>query len=608
MVAEETELASTALDLIAENLRLRDLARSAWSRNLAALAGLPSVNLPGRRRQILSGAGDTAAARGRFSAARVLETASYEAVEAGEDVSPSTRVHASRLRADLALQSGDLKTAKEAWEEAEGRLESIPDAAVRGPIEGDLLLLGARIAFAEEAEADSATLARALDALSLEQANQGFRALPQRRIELWGQEARWLALAGRLEDAAGVLVRMEELAETSKVQLSAGRTAGVRAAYADLAAARLRAGDPVRAFEALARAQCWRAGAVARCAGLTFDAWVRSLPSRVLAVMAWPMDSYLALIAARRGEAPIGRLVAVGRGELTRLAERFRENPNDPFLGKRLSRILLAPVEGLLRPEDRRFASLEGVLGTLPLAALPTASGRYLVEDHAFAFARSVAAVPAAAAGRPPETNGWRSLVVGAGEGGGGFLPLPEAAEEAERVSREFPGGSVFIAEAARKAPILEALSGANLFHFAGHASLRHGGLILGEPEGGKLDVLSAEDLALRVGNVRLAVLSACRTGKTEGIDAELDLSRSLLDAGVPAVLATTAPVDDDKALALFERFYPDLRAGADPLLALRMAQVEMLRSGDRELRMPEAWAPFVVWVDGVWVTTKEIS
>src|SRR6185295_12969286 len=108
-------------------------------------------------------------------------------------------------------------------------------------------------------------------------------------------------------------------------------------------------------------------------------------------------------------------------------------------------------------------------------------------------------------------------------------------------------------------------------------ASLRRGGLILGEDATG-IDVLSAEDLAPRARNLRLAVLSACRTGKTEGIDAELDLSRSLLDAGVPAVIATTAPVDDDKALALFKEFYPQLRASGDPLQALRAAQLELLR------------------------------
>ena len=594
----EPEYSYGVLDLVAENLRLRDLARSAWSRHLAALAGLQFVSDPAKRRQILSGAGTTAAARARFWAARLLETASYEAVEAGgAGVSPATRAHASRLRADLALQSGDLKTAREAWDEAEKRLEAIPDAGIRGPIEGDLLLLGARIVFAAGGEADSTTLTRALERLSVERANEGFRALPQRRIELWGEEARWLALAGRLEDSSRVLGRAEVLAETLKVQLSAKRTLGLRAAYADLAAARLRAGDSTRAFEALVRAQCWRAGEVARCVGQTFDRWARSLPTRVLAVMAWPMDSQLALFAARRGQAPVGRLVSIGRGELTRLAERFRENPNDLLLGRRLSRLLLTPIEGLLYPDDRLFASLEGVLGTLPVAALPTASGHYLAEEHDLALARRIAAIPEAAASWPSETSRWRPLIVGVAEAGDGFKPLPEAEEEARGVEREFPGGEIFLAEAIRKAPILEALSEANLFHFAGHASLRRGGLILGEQEGEKIDVLSAEDLSPRVANLRLAVLSACRTGRTEGLDAELDLSRALLDAGVPAVLATTALVDDDKTLALFARFYPQLKASGDPLRALRAAQIAMLRSGDSELRSPEAWGSFVVWV-----------
>ncbi|HXU34685.1 MAG TPA: CHAT domain-containing protein, partial [Thermoanaerobaculia bacterium] len=589
-----------ALDLLAENLRMRDLARSAWERNLGALAGLDSVTDPAKQRQILSGAGATAAVRGRLAAARLLEAASYAAVEAGGTaVSPATRTHASRLRADLALQSGELGIARQAWKEAMGRLAEIQDEKARLPIEGDLLLLGARIAFAMGRVPESATTDRALKLLSLAEASDGFRALPQRRIELWAQGVRMLALAGRPEEAEALVAKAEKLAEASRIQLSASRTAGVRAAYADLAVSRLRLGDPVLAFEALARAQCWRVGGVGRCADFTFERWVRSLPLNVFAVVAWPMDSQLVLFAARRGAAPIGVLLSVGRGELTRLAERFREHPEDLLLGAHLSRILLGPIEALLRPGDRIFASLEGVLGTLPLAALPTASGRYLVEEHDLAFVRRVAAVPALALPTPNDTATWRSVIVGASRGGGGFFSLPEAAEEAEHVAGAFPGATLLTGEAAQKAPILAELPGARLFHFAGHASLRRGGLILGEDATG-IDVLSAEDLAPRARNLRLAVLSACRTGKTEGIDAELDLSRSLLDAGVPAVIATTAPVDDDKALALFKEFYPQLRASGDPLQALRAAQLELLRGGESEIRSPGSWAPFGVWVDRV--------
>jgi CHAT domain-containing protein len=599
VVAGEKELSACAFDLLAENLRLRDLARSAWSWNLAALAALDSVADPQRQRQILSGAGATAAARGRFGAARLLEAASYAAVEAGgAAVSPATRTHASRLQADLALQGGDLRVARDSWQEAMDRLVEIPDDAVRQPIEGDLLLLGARIVFVLGRVPDPATTARALHLLFRAEAGDGFRALPQRRIELWAQGARLLALAGRAEEAEVMLGRVEKLAETSRIQLSASRTSGVRAAYADLAASRLRSGDSIRAFEALARAQCWRTGEVVRCADLTFDSWVRSLPSNVLAVVAWPMDSELVLLAVRRGAAPIGVLLSMGRGELARLAERFREHPEDPLLGTHLSRVLLGPIEPLLHPGDRLFASLEGVLGTLPLAALPTASGRYLVEEHDLAFVRRIAAVPALAAPWKNDTAAWRSVIVGASQGGGGFFPLPEAKEEAERVASAFPGAAVLTGEAAQKTPILAELTGAVLFHFAGHASLLRGGLVLGEDATRGIDVLSAEDLAPRARNLRLAVLSACRTGKTEGIDAELDLSRALLDAGVPAVIATTAPVDDDKALALFERFYPQLRASGDPLQALRASQLAMLRGGDKELRSPDSWAPFVVWVD----------
>jgi CHAT domain-containing protein len=50
--------------------------------------------------------------------------------------------------------------------------------------------------------------------------------------------------------------------------------------------------------------------------------------------------------------------------------------------------------------------------------------------------------------------------------------------------------------------------------------------------------------------------------------------------------------LDDDAAAPLFLHFHKLLRGGMPPAQALRMAQIEMIRSSDPRLHHPAAWAP----------------
>jgi len=60
-------------------------------------------------------------------------------------------------------------------------------------------------------------------------------------------------------------------------------------------------------------------------------------------------------------------------------------------------------------------------------------------------------------------------------------------------------------------------------------------------------------------------------------------------------VVASLWSVDDRATVSLFEAFYQALQGGADPVDALRRAQLEMLHSKNRADHSPAAWAAFEV-------------
>ena len=77
-----------------------------------------------------------------------------------------------------------------------------------------------------------------------------------------------------------------------------------------------------------------------------------------------------------------------------------------------------------------------------------------------------------------------------------------------------------------------------------------------------------------------LVVLSACRTGLGQlSSDGIVGLTRAFFYAGTPSVMATLWDVADEPTYRLVSTFYSRLAAAPDKALALRAAQVSMLRA-----------------------------
>jgi hypothetical protein len=115
----------------------------------------------------------------------------------------------------------------------------------------------------------------------------------------------------------------------------------------------------------------------------------------------------------------------------------------------------------------------------------------------------------------------------------------------------------------------------AHIFHFAGHGdfkgdfggcteSISGQGYIIVINSVGKGEIMSAADLAgfLCGSRVRLAILTACKTGATDQMNAWTGVAPALIQAGIPAVVGMQFEIDDDNAIAFGSKFYLALARG----------------------------------------------
>ena len=271
-----------------------------------------------------------------------------------------------------------------------------------------------------------------------------------------------------------------------------------------------------------------------------------------------------------------------------------------------LYQTLLEPA----RLEQRTIVVIpDGKLHGLPFAALINpATGRYLIEERGIAVAPSAAFyIDArdrwrAMSSTPPQS----ALVVGDPEVDPllfpGLSPLPGARDEARRVAAGYPRRRLLVGELATRTAFLREAGVRDVIHFAGHATTNRieperSSLALAPGDSRGDAALSALDVAaLRLGSTRTVVLSACASGTGVEVpgEAPLSLARAFLEAGAPTVIASLWSVSDRPTAMLVTELHGELRAGRDPVVALREAQLALLNSRHPGLRSPAIWAAFV--------------
>lgn len=135
-------------------------------------------------------------------------------------------------------------------------------------------------------------------------------------------------------------------------------------------------------------------------------------------------------------------------------------------------------------------------------------------------------------------------------------------------------------------------LRGADLFHFAGHGTFDSDGagagyLVLVEDKQSRSPYLlpSAELAAqLQSAGVRVAVLGACQSGRRDGVSAWAGVAPTLIERGIPAVVAMQYEVIDRHAAVFSRMFYAALAAGLSVDEAVAAGRLAMLgESNERE-------------------------
>lgn len=254
---------------------------------------------------------------------------------------------------------------------------------------------------------------------------------------------------------------------------------------------------------------------------------------------------------------------------------------------------LIRPVVNAL-PENRPLVIVpDATLRGVPFAALLDAQGRYLVERHPISVAPS-AAVYARLAAVPRSTAGQAGVLVIEGPGAIAGDPgrLRASSREATAVAASYGRAARLGANDADDAAFAERAVAADVIHFAGHAvpdDDRHALVTAeGAQSDGRLNV--SEISMMRLPRTRVVVLAACGTASGEEREGEgnISVARAFLAAGVPSVVATLWPIEDEPAAEFFPGLHRHLARGLAPADALRLAQVESIR-GRRA--PPALWA-----------------
>lgn len=114
--------------------------------------------------------------------------------------------------------------------------------------------------------------------------------------------------------------------------------------------------------------------------------------------------------------------------------------------------------------------------------------------------------------------------------------------------------------EKATKAKVREILFDQyHVFYFIGHGAFENEkGYLVFEDEKGYTDLIDAETLSLLLRNtsIRLALLNSCEGAKASRNDIFLGIAHSLVNAGIPAVIAMQLPILDKSAVVFAKEFF----------------------------------------------------
>ena len=267
--------------------------------------------------------------------------------------------------------------------------------------------------------------------------------------------------------------------------------------------------------------------------------------------------------------------------------------------GEELYRMLIAPAASALRGVSRLAIIPDGRLAAFNFETLVVPSPRrYWIEDVTIETAPSLLLLSRA----HDDRGSGRLLLIGnATPPDRAFPKLLYADEEMRRVKMHFEHATVLSgAHATPHAYLASSPESYAFVHFVAHGvatrqrPLDSAVILASDGEGYKL---YARDVVGHPLKARLVTISSChgagrRTYNGEGL---VGLAWAFLRAGSHEVIASLWEVNDRATTDLMDAMYSAIHAGRDPVDALRIAKLKLLRS-KTIYRKPFYWAPFAVY------------
>jgi CHAT domain-containing protein/thioredoxin-like negative regulator of GroEL len=312
-------------------------------------------------------------------------------------------------------------------------------------------------------------------------------------------------------------------------------------------------------------------------------------------------DELLAFVSGSNGSKVVE--LRLSPSEIDRDVKKYLESirTGDEATFAALSRKLYdGIVEPILKTDaNEQYGNLlifpDGPLHLLPFGGLKDLQGRFLLEKHTLSYAPSRSVLHhCLSLGRGGAGSRSRTVLLV-----DGTANLPGAGDEVACLSKIYGGNSHFLT-AGDLASAGHLAADAEIFHFAGHATMINGKPALVLEAGLRQACLDSKAISSwRLRKNRLVTLAGCETGigpQAEG-ETPWGLIPAFLNAGAPALIVSLLPVDDASTARLTSRFYELLANGSiSKAAALQQAQLSLLSSARASGRLnPALWVPYVL-------------
>jgi CHAT domain-containing protein len=303
--------------------------------------------------------------------------------------------------------------------------------------------------------------------------------------------------------------------------------------------------------------------------------------------------------------------------QINRFAELIEQrNLRTPELAAELYDVLLAPFEDELRSARLVCFIPDSTLWRVPFHALGR-DGSALIEKLPVFYSPSINVLAATASMRARKSAQVPTLLALANatvssetaslyrafDPDAPLGPIPETEQEVRAIGRIYGRSAtrIYTGSDARETTFKREAPAYDILHIATHglmhpAAPMFSSLVLNaSPDEQDDGVLEAREIATLPLDASVAVLSACDTGKADGVqgNAVVGLSWAFLAAGVPTTVVSQWKAQSATTATMMVDFHRHLADDVPTPEALRRAQLALRR--DPRYRNPFYWAPFVV-------------